>query len=254
MDCGRYQADLSAVAAGGGLAAEARRVLEEHLRRCPKCSEGLERRKRALEAIDCALAETASAAPSPELVRGLERQLAEPPPPPALSFGAVTAATLALAIAAGTWLAQDRFRRQALPVAPGTTSRTSDAARAAVSGPSRGSTTPLEAGATGGGGIRLVRRRALRPETRILEPARAPAERDAVVRLYRLLESRQVDARSLQPAAAAEDADIAVAPLRMRPLAIPPLEIDSPSNAPEARAFDESHPVADSEAQKETKR
>lgn len=253
MDCQRYQADLSAVAAGSTLAPERQRALAEHLKRCPPCATRIERQRRALEMIDRALAEGADAVAPPELVRRIERQFAEPPQP-ALRVGALAAAAAALALATGTWLLHSRFRLQ--PRQPAASIRAGVPAPPSVrsSHGIHGSPAPLVAAGRIRPGPRPGRRRTLPPDERIFVLARFPAEKEAVDRLYQLLENRQIDARSLRMIPANGNENAAPAGLAIRPLVISPLETDSLAGGAGEPRTNAGFPQSDTNARKETKR
>jgi predicted anti-sigma-YlaC factor YlaD len=243
MDCRRYQNALNEEAAGM-FAPERKRALDAHLTECAACAARLERRRKALAAIDAALMQSAELEPSPELMAGVESRLAERDvtaarPWLSIRVAAAAAAVVALVVAWAVW---SRFS------SPLQTPNSAMIDTVPLE-KTEAKQVPTEAHATKPGGTaethtaraeRLgVRHATTKPAARHGQEAaiagmKIPAEKAAVVKLYEFLGSGDVNGQSLVRAEEAAAKPLKVAPLEIEPLAISPLEATRETANPEA--------------------
>jgi hypothetical protein len=247
MGCRRYRNSLSEAAAGT-LAPEHRRELDEHLAQCAQCAARLDRLRRASDLIHHALAESAAADPSPEWLRGVERRLqAEAKSPRRRGpYGVLIAVAAAIALVLTAWALHGRFITRSPsatsppPVtatahrqAPAATAKSEVAARAkkpSVPRPARSaaSTRPL---------AHLAHRRPPRLNRQHFALVKVQPEREAVIRLYDLLQSGKIDPQSLLKPEQSVDKPIVIPPLHIQPLEIPPIDMKSDSGPGQGQSF-----------------
>lgn len=258
MDCRRYRDALSDAAAGT-LAEERQRALDEHLARCAACAARLERLKHSMAEIDRALAESAEAEPSAELLRGFHERLesvgAAHSRPARISPRAVAVAAAVLALLAAAWIVHGRFAVPAPHVAPPfrAAQEHGPAQRAAPHAVIPNAAAPLaERLATTPGNPGAVRRersaspRHPRPARRvapkwdqsIFAEAKIQPEGPAITRLVELINSDKIDARSLLPPPETKIQPIVIKPIAIQPISIPPLEIGGDSSKPNGQPSD----------------
>jgi type IV secretory pathway VirB10-like protein len=232
MGCRSYRSALSEAAAGT-LAPERRRVLDGHLAECGECAARIDRLQRARVLIHRAFSESAAVEPSSEWLRRIESQLQTEAETSRLriSYGIPAAAAVAIILAVAAWAL---LGRHAVPPhqAPVTAAiqpvRQPAPARPEIAAPAGEPTAsrPTRSAAASRARVQrqMARRRRPRPNQRIFELVRVQPEREAVNRLYDLLQSGKVDPRSLLKPAQSVEKPIVIAPLRIKPLSIPPLE------------------------------
>jgi hypothetical protein len=225
MDCDRCKTNLIDAALG---TLEGRRDAEfrAHLASCPPCRAALDTQRQLLAAIDCGIAESAAAEPSPEFVarvrRRLEQEMIRVRPWFAGWMPAAVGALAALALVA-VWMA-----RRATP-GPGThqpfqttVATERPAPNTGTPRPQRTAAQPLVAQARDEGagrrGLTTVKLGSRRGATSAAGPEVlvGPEERAAVLRFYDAVRSGRVDAASLLAAPA---------PLGPTELKIAPLDI-----------------------------
>jgi hypothetical protein len=243
MDCRRYQDALNEEAAGM-LAPERKRALDLHLAGCAACAARLERRRKALAAIDTALLESAELEPSAEVLAEAERRLAERDATAArpwlsIRVVAATAAVVALVVAWAVW---SRFSSP-LQLANTAAITTVPLER------TEAKQIPAEAGAATPGGTAethkpraegfgerhaAAKRAARHGREAAIAGMKIPVEKAAVVKLYEFLGSGRVNGQSLVNAEGAAAKPLKVAPLEIEPLAIAPLEVERETANPEA--------------------
>jgi hypothetical protein len=242
MGCRRYRKALSDAAAGT-LALERRRKLDRHLAECAECAARLERLHRARTLIHDALAESATAEPSHEWLRRVEQRLTEQAEShgPRVSYWVLAAATATvLAAVVAAWTLRGRFaaQPQPTPVAsvarqmspPGTARHkagTHAETFAALGSTRKGRRARLRDG--------VERRRQTEADRAFFATVKVRPEKEAVAKLYSLLQSRQIDPRSLLTPARDEGEAMTIAPLHIKPISIPPLEVGRDSRDQQGR-------------------
>lgn len=238
MGCRTYRKALSEAAAGA-LPPDRRRKLDEHLERCAACAARLDRLQRAKAMIHSALSETAAAEPSHEWLRRIERQLQTESESPQrrISYGIPAAAVATLVLAVAGWALLGR-RALPPPQAPETAAvqpaaHPEIAARAAVPAVSR----PARPAATSHAPGKMARRRMPRPNQRFFQLVKVRPEREAVIRLYDLLQSGRIDPQSLLRPAQSEDKPLVIAPLQIQPLEVPPIDVKSEPGVTHGQSF-----------------
>ena len=236
MGCRRYRNALSEAAAGT-LPPERQREINEHLARCSACAQALDRLKRSMAAIDRAFAESAEAEPSPELLRGLERRLQAQTESqwPRISYGVLAAAAAGLAVVVAAWTLSGRF---AVPSQPAqiTVARPSPTAAPATREAGTQTEALAAANAARAGAVarsrgRAERHRAVAQDRGIFEAVKVTPEKEAVIRLYQLLQTGQIDPRSLLTPTRSDSKTTTIAPLSIKPLSIRPIDMGSDLSA-----------------------
>lgn len=241
MGCRRYRSALRETASGT-LAPEQRRKLDEHLAHCADCAARLDRLRRASAMIQGALSESAEVEPSPEWLRRTGQRLTEQTEPrrPRISHWALAAATTVLAAVVAVWMVRGRFATQPSP--------------APMTSVARPMTPPVTARHESGAKVETFEASAPAREERVARTHSGPAahresaaderffatvkvrpEKEAVARLYELLQSREIDPRSLLAPARDEGEAMAIVPLRIKPISIPPLEVGRDSRDQQGR-------------------
>jgi hypothetical protein len=247
MGCRRYRNALSEAAAGT-LPPEPRRKLDEHLQRCAACARRLDRLQRARAKIHSALSDSAAAEPSQEWLRRIELQLQTEAASPRfrISYGIPAAAVTALVLAVVAWALLGR-RAVPPPRAP-VTAAVQPAAQPAPARPEIAARTgkpaassPARPAATSHAREKMARRRTPRPNRRIFQLVKVQPEREAVIRLYDLLQSGKIDPQSLVEPAQSLDKPIVIAPLSIKPLKVPPIDMKSDSGLGQGQSFGPGH-------------
>jgi len=237
MGCRQYRNALSEAAAGT-LAQEQQRSLNEHLSRCAACAEALDRLKRSMAAIDRALLDSAKLEPSPELLPGLERRLRAQTESrwPRISYALLAAAAAGLAVVVAAWTLSGRFtvRSRPAPIAAVAPTAAPASARPATGALAQGfiAKGSRHAATVTRSRERTGQRRVPTEDRRIFEAVKVTPEKEAIGRLYELLQSGQIDPRSLLNPARTETGSMTIAPLHIKPLAIPPIGDDDSNAAP----------------------
>ncbi len=244
MDCRRYKSALSDAAAGP-LEAEQQRALDEHLTNCPACAARLARLKRAMIAIDRALAESAEAEPSDKFLTSVGARCNVPLPIdrglscPHLSARTVGAAAAVLAMVAGAWMSRARLTGPG--VSPKNVAPPFQAAHLHAPGQSpaeklvpRVLSARAEPSFASAPSVRrrIARRGTVAASQPFFERVKVvPGEQAAMFQLYALLRSGKVKPQALFPPGRDLDKPLKIAPLRIKPISIPPIEISRISNA-----------------------
>jgi len=83
----------------------------------------------------------------------------------------------------------------------------------------------------------MARRRTPRPNRRIFQLVKVQPEREAVIRLYDLLQSGRIDAQSLLKTAQSMDKPLVIAPLHIQPLEVPPIDAEDDSGFGHGQSF-----------------
>ncbi|MDE3137056.1 MAG: zf-HC2 domain-containing protein [Acidobacteriota bacterium] len=242
MGCRRYRKALSEAAAET-LAPERRRKLDEHLAQCAECSARLDRLQRARVLIHDALAESATAEPSHEWLRRVEQRLTEQREPhgPRISYWVVAAATAGvLAAIVAAWTLRGRIVPQPAPapmtsVARPTTPPVTTRHEAGAKAETFEASTPVHNERVARAHRGTAARRESAADARFFAAVKVRPEKEAVARLYELLQSREIDPRSLLTPARAEGEPMTIAPLRIKPISIPPLEVGRDSRDQQGR-------------------
>jgi hypothetical protein len=241
MGCRRYRQALSEAAAGS-LAPERRRRLDEHLAQCAGCAARLDRLERARVLIHDALSESAAAEPSQEWLRGMDQRLKQAESRERrISYWVVAAATAAvLAAIVAAWTLRGRFATQPAPAPMASVARQA----------TQPVTTRHEAGAkaeTFEASAPARKEHVARPhntavphqessaDRRFFAEVKVRPEKEAVARLYQLLQSGEINPQSLVTPEPAETAPMTIAPLRIKPLSISPLEVGGDSRDQQGR-------------------
>jgi predicted anti-sigma-YlaC factor YlaD len=242
MGCRRYGKALSDAAAGT-LALERRRKLDEHLAQCVECAARLDRLQRASALIHRALSESAAAEPSHQWLRGIEQRLTEHAEShgPWISYWVLAAATAAvLAAVVAAWTLHGRFVPQPAPapmasVARPTTQPVTTRHEAVAKAETFKASDPGHEEHVARTHSGAAARRESAADERFFATVKVRPEKEAVARLYELLQSRQIDPRSLLTPARDEGEAMTIAPLRIKPISIPPLEVGGNSRDQQGR-------------------
>jgi hypothetical protein len=223
MACYRYSGAIRDRALGSPLGADAAR----HLAGCTACQAVLDGETRVLATIDGALAEIASAAPSPHFVSRLRAHVADRSRQSPRNTWWIPAAMVAAALVAAAAIVTTRLPREyrATPQTPANR----PAAVAGVAPAERpvdrssqafaGTTTPRPRGER-----RVVRAQAAAvPAAEVLVPGE---QREAVGRLFESLRAGRPDAVSMlmnlsNAGTISEARGVTIAPLRIEPVVVP---------------------------------
>jgi hypothetical protein len=242
MGCRRYRKALSEAAAET-LAPERRRELDGHLAECAECTARLDRLQRSKALIHRALSESAAAEPSQEWLHRIERRLAEQtearrPRIPYWMLATATAAVLAAIVAA--WTLRGRFATQPAPapmasVARQATQPVTTRHEAGAKAETFEASAPARKEHVARTRSAVAARREFAADARFFAEVKVRPEKEAVTKLYELLQSREIDPRSLLTPARDEGEAMTIAPLRIKPLSIPPLEVGGNSRDQQGR-------------------
>jgi anti-sigma factor RsiW len=236
MGCRQYRNALSEGAAGT-LAPDRQREINEHLARCSGCAEALDRLKRSMAAIDRALLDSAKPEPSPELMRGLEHRLQAQTESrwPRISYALLAATAAGLAVLVAAWTLSGRFavpsQQAQITVARPSTTAAPATREAGTQTGALVAANAARAGAVARSRGRAERHRAVAQDRGIFEAVKVTPEKEAVIRLYDLLQSGQIDPRLLLTPVRNDSQTTTIAPLVIKPLSIRPIEMDSDSSA-----------------------